>query len=346
MKKLLAGLLIFAVNISLFALPGVKNGMQDFSGEYVYYRDNSFETPAYVGFLYYDECTYAARCYTPATKKMPKKDITLYLTVDPSKDHLEFTGEKIEGLTVNEDAEIRNYLCDLFYEFAKVRGKMNSVTGDVKKLDGNSAQFGGAVKYSFTNLVPVFNIKTIENSKGKVLFNIVTTGQLTNGVDKSFVNFKGLEGLQDSKKNSFKLNKKATRKNVEFSGVNLQIDDQWEQKLENLFFLGESASLSVNLVPSQKEENFLNIMGRKFLQSTEGSYVNWQQSKLKLSDNCVTLDAVYWQPSNAGNLATVTRDFKILRKNSDGNYEYFDLTVFENIYQKNKDYFDGIVESF
>ncbi len=70
------------------------------------------------------------------------------------------------------------------------KGEFGPFGSRTRTVDENDIQFGGAVKYSFTNLVPVFNIKTIENSKGKVLFNIVTTGQLTNGVDKSFVNFK------------------------------------------------------------------------------------------------------------------------------------------------------------
>jgi len=65
---LFAAALFAAAN--LFALP-------DASGEYVYYRDSSFNRESYIGFLYYDDSTYEARYYAPPTESLAEKNIDM-----------------------------------------------------------------------------------------------------------------------------------------------------------------------------------------------------------------------------------------------------------------------------
>ena len=61
-----------------FALPGVESYIPDESGEFIYYSDYSFERTSYIGFMYYNDSTYAIRYYAPmdAAKKLFEKDET------------------------------------------------------------------------------------------------------------------------------------------------------------------------------------------------------------------------------------------------------------------------------
>ena len=78
-------------SVFAYSLPGMIQYIPDNSGEYVYYSDKSFTRQSIVGFLYYDDSTYAVRYYAPADSKnkLMAKDITLYFSVDPEANHLE-----------------------------------------------------------------------------------------------------------------------------------------------------------------------------------------------------------------------------------------------------------------
>ena len=87
---LFAAALFAAAN--LFALPGVQKSVPDASGEYVYYRDSSFNRESYIGFLYYDDSTYEARYYAPATEALPAKNIDMLFSVAQKNGRMELTG--------------------------------------------------------------------------------------------------------------------------------------------------------------------------------------------------------------------------------------------------------------
>ena len=55
------------------------------------------KTKHYIGFLMYDEKTYAARYYAPfdPKKSSPEMNVRVYVTLDPDAGHIELTGEKI-----------------------------------------------------------------------------------------------------------------------------------------------------------------------------------------------------------------------------------------------------------
>ena len=69
LKKIFLFCSIFFVTNFVFAVPGVESFIPDSSGEYVYYRDYSFERESYVGVLYYDDSSYQIRYYAPANKE-------------------------------------------------------------------------------------------------------------------------------------------------------------------------------------------------------------------------------------------------------------------------------------
>ena len=76
------------------AIPGIKPVVPDVSGQFIYYRDYTFENEdAYIGFLQYDEKNYALR-FVSTEKNCGGvlSDILLYLTVDPNADYINLTG--------------------------------------------------------------------------------------------------------------------------------------------------------------------------------------------------------------------------------------------------------------
>src|SRR5574344_1815344 len=97
-----------------FALPGVKAYIPDSSGEYVYYRDYSFERESYAGFLYYDDGTYGARYFAPMDreKQLPDKSVEILFSIDPKADSVKMTGERILSTLTPDDDDIVNYLHD------------------------------------------------------------------------------------------------------------------------------------------------------------------------------------------------------------------------------------------
>ncbi|MCI5829525.1 MAG: hypothetical protein UHY90_06420 [Treponema sp.] len=336
---------MFFLTAASYALPGVVQYIPDTSGEYVFYKDKSFKTETIVGFLYYNESTYAARIYSPANEKAKttEKDITIYVNVDSSKAGFTMTGEKIDG-SVDGNYELVNYLHDMLYEFAKRRQNI-TLAKEIKTVDDDFNQFGGAVKIKFNSIVPLFNIEGISAADGSSVLQLETCGLLASSTDTSFTEFKGVSGLPKDKKRVFKKDKHA--EDVEVSGGNQKItlDTQWKQSMQNLWLLGDYALLSINqmnLPANIEADHAFDILARRFSLGSTHSYVIWQQSKITKDEKQLSIMNVYFQP-DTGN---VTRDFKIITKNADGNFSMLAFTVFDGVYQKSRYYFDTILKSY
>lgn len=330
-----------------FALPGVTAYVSDTSGEYVYYRDNSFKRISYVGFLYYDEGTYAVRYYAPANAALsaPAKDITLYVSVNKDNEHLEFTGENIAGVTSEDDTDIVNYMHDLFYELTSRRQGV-TVTGIEKTTTTSDyAQFGGTVTMTYSNLVPIFNVYSIAASDGSVVLQLQTTGMLTGSDDKGFSSFTGIDNLPKDKARSFKKKLFAKKNTVTYETQSVTIDSMWTASLENLWLLGDSSLLMFDVITlpadaENKDAYYADIV-RKSCQSTEDSYAVWPQSTVTVAGNTTHVTNVYYQPKKGD----ITRDFITITKRTDGSLNFFKLTVFDSVYQKNTKYFNTILAS-
>lgn len=327
------------------ALPGVDAYIPDESGEFIYYSDYSFERTSYIGFMYYNDSTYAIRYYAPVdtTKKLFEKDITLYFLIDPEAEHLTLKGERITGETESSDKDIINYLHDLFYEFTARRQKV-SVTGLTKVQNTEDfAQFGGTVQVTYSNIAPIFNIESIRAADGTVLFKMLSTGMVSSDSDNSFPSFKGVEGLPKDNARSFS-SKKTKAVTVTFGTQTVTLDESWEASLDNLWFKGNEALLSLNEVSEapMNRAQYETYLCRKLCQGTNGSFSVLPQTRIEINGASVTITALHYEPST-GN---VTRDFNILTKKADGSYTYLKLTVFDGIYQANKQYFTTILNSY
>ena len=120
---LFAAAALFAA-ANLFALPGAQKSVPDASGEYVYYRDSSFNRESYIGFLYYDDSTYEARYYAPATEALAEKNIDMLFSVAQKNGRMELTGERFVIPPQQDDVAIVNYIHDLLYELSGRRSKL------------------------------------------------------------------------------------------------------------------------------------------------------------------------------------------------------------------------------
>ncbi|MCR5607393.1 MAG: hypothetical protein K6F69_11335 [Treponema sp.] len=347
----LTTILFFLTANQMFAIPGVNHYIKDISGEYVYYQDTTFTKPSYVGFLYYDDNTYAARFYSPAKDSEAPIEVYILFTIDPNQEKLTFTGEKVIA-EVEGDSTLINYLHDLCYDLTIRRQR----AGDIGKntdflMKENYDLFGGSVNMKYNSLIPIFNLKTILNDLGDEQFKILTTGRLTSSADNSFEEFKGFpKELKDKKRKTPKVNKKTNE--ITFtvnSKQSLQLDSSWKQSLENMWLQGDSAILTMNEFEIENSSiDASDILIRQIMESTENSYIDWNNTELsKIYDENKSpigynVKAVYYQPK-AGN---VTRDTKILTKTSENTFAFFSLTVFDSIYNKKAKYYDKIIGSY
>ncbi|MGP1459777.1 MAG: hypothetical protein ACTTKL_10805 [Treponema sp.] len=358
---------IFAVGalVSLcgvvFALPGFTPSIPDSSGEYVYFCDTTFYRTSYVGFLAYDERTFAARYFAPKDDKakLPAKSIEIYVTINPDAAHLEITGEKIGSGVGPDDTEIVNYLHDLMYELSARRIKAGNVeplridgqngflrSGAVKKNE-DFMQFGGRVTVYYDALIPLFNIKLIEDAAGKNAFYAVAAGRLLTSSDRSFSDFAGFPAKYADNRHVFKKSKGEKIECDLPDGRSVTLDKNWTQRMENLWACKDAAILSAGAFnqtadsAAAKTDGIPFGMVRQLLLSTDGMYINLSEAKIAYTVDSCAVELITFQPETG----SVMKNFKTLSQ-KDGGLYLFAMSVFYNIYSKNKTYFDAVRKSY
>lgn len=333
------------------ALPGFTPYIPDVSGDYVYYEDKTFSRTSYIGFLYYNDSTYAVRYYAPedTDKKLPSRAIEILFSLDPAADHIELTGERIVGSMTPDNTELINYIHDIFYELNSRRSKTGDVLPSVENKDTcvpeDFPQFGGKVTMCYDYLVPLFNLKKIISDDGSELLQIVTTGALSSSDDASFTAFSGIPEKYFDRNHVFVNDGKASKKVFTTpDGQIIVLDSQWTQPMDNLWLLGDTAIVSAAVIPrfNSTGGNADGIVLRKMLQSTKDSYISWRDISIDSGRKSCVINCIFFQPDSG----TITRTFRILTDREDGGYYFFTLSVFNNIYQTNHSYFDNIIGGY
>ena len=351
MKKIFLSFMAFFISISaFFALPSVTSSVPDFSGQFVYYKDLSFERESYIGILFYDESTYALRYYAPATGKSksfkPEKNIHILFTIDSQKENLELTGERIISTITPDDTDLVNYIHDFFYELTKRRQNAGNFS-EAKSESQFYEQFGGNVTLYFDPLIPIFNLEKIVAVDKKSVLQIITAGQLVSDEDESFAKFTGIAEKFKDKNHKFSKDKKTKDFLVTYKGsenskeLKAKLDTSWKAAAENFYTLNNVAIFTVNEI-SAPEENRFDILERRLLLGTEMVYPNWQTKKIEKKANGSLFTEISFHPESN----SYTYDFKFLRKIDSKTVGLFTLTVFAGAYTSNKKYFDAILNSF
>ncbi len=349
-KKIILFFSVLFISIQMYALPGVQQTIPDISGEYVFYRDNTFQRESYIGILFYNESTYALRYFAPYNieENLLQKDITIYLTINPDSDFMEFTGEKIIGETEASDADIINYLHGIMYDFTNLR-QNSEISDSIFKTTTQKteiAQFGGSVTLFWDNKIPVFNLKEIRAVDGTQTFVVSTVGRLSDSADESFNNFRGIENQVADKERVFAKAKKSKAKKCTFDAQTVTLDSQWEQAMENLWLLGDFASVVMSSRASVSPEN-LNVLVRSICEGANGFYSLWNHLSVNQKGNQISVNTVLYQPDFVDERnSEVQRRFVFITTNAQGGVDYFVLTVFDSVYRANKAYFDKILKSY
>ena len=350
-KKSLISFSIFIFQLSVsFALPAITPSVPDFSGQYVYYRDTSFERESYIGIVYYDESTYGLRYYAPAVKTKkdakPEKSIYILFTIDSKKENLELTGERILSAITPEDTDLVNYIHDFIYEMTKRRQSAGEVIAPKSEYQ-DYEQFGGNVTLYFNPLIPIFNLEKIVSVDKKTVLQIVTAGQLISAEDQSFAKFMGIDEKFTDKNHKFKKDKKAKPVAISYKAtensaeLKATLDSSWNAAAENFYTLGNLSVFTVNEVTSPMEGQ-IDVLKRRLLLGTEFVYPNWVNQKIEAK----ATGTLFTQISYHAESDTYTYDFKFLREIDTKTVGLYTLTVFAGAYEPNKKYFNAILNSF
>lgn len=358
LKKALLSILFFSVFTDFFALPGIIHKIPDQSGQFVYYEDKSFERESYFGIIFYDEGTYGLRYFAPAITEtsplQPKKDIQILFSLDTTKNYIELTGERILSAITPEDTHIINYLHDMIYELSARRKKaaLHSLLEEKISVQQEYEQFGGEVKVNFDPLIPIFNIKSIQDATGKTVFNLVTAGQLSSSEDENFTAFEGLPLKTEDSRHALSLEKKPKTQKISYSKTpeftqKINLDSQWTANAENFYTLSSIAVLALDVIdlssstPAQKETAASSLL-RKFTLGTDGTYPYSQLQKIEEKNNSTTVSNLFFNDVTK----SFTRDFKILTRLDENHLAIMSLTVFQGAYSRNNRYFDAIIKSY
>lgn len=350
LKKIL--LIFFTLFYSVFcafSFPGFSSLIPDVSGEYVFYKDNTFTRESYIGILFYDEQTLQVRYFAPKDleKSLPQINIAFLVSIDFSDGHLELTGEKIIAgvLTEPQEIEIINYLHDILYDFSNKRINAGKITGQNKLIYQEYEQFGGRVSMNYDATIPIFNLRKIESIEGKSLFECCVIGRLQNNNDKSFNEFSGFFQPQKNQTKTKKSLKKAKNKIATFENQSINLDENWEQKMENFWALNSDSMITMTFLPLNNEFKNQNqqecFILRKFLYSSYDSYKNLTETFISKNDNKIIIKSNVYK-SLVGNAIFVTN---ILTKKSNG-YDYYSQSTYKNVYDSNEKYFEQITKSY
>ncbi len=344
----------------VFAIPGIMDFLPTNSGSYVYYRDYTYPTETYIGFLLYDQNTYALRYVSPKAENSAKS-ICLYVTVDPAKSGIELTGEHIEGEFGPADVETLNYLHDLLYELSARRKELNgrNFGAGVKSIE-TYPQFGGEVSMEYAAFVPFFNLcsinSTAQNSvfvpvtangkpgeNTKKLFTLAYIGALANDADTSFTDFSGVPDFPVVKHGSGeKIKAPLFKQTQNLDGFSFKIDKNWQAAGENTWTLGEQSILNVFSIqfaqPSIGQADFvMSVM----LCPEKNIYPDFDQLETKRGSNFLQFSL----PTYSTETGKIVRNLTGLFNLNEKEIEVISIAVDEVVYQANRKYFDSIISS-
>lgn len=366
MKKFLLSLLILNFSFLIFSMPGFESYIPDTSGDFIYYKDNSFVRESYVGILMYNESTFQVRYYAPVDKenKLPEMDIGLLISIDPKSDYWNMTGERLITQINNtaEEIDVLNYLHDILYEFSSRRNKVSNITPDNPNYstsrnfynNGISVkqeypQFGGNVYITFDPIIPFFNIKTITDLSGKTLMQVVLSGKIKDSSDTSFSDFKGFGNGKFSTKLE-KQNKKATELKIKTLDNNsITLDSNWKEAIEgynNIHVFGDEAIVYLTTVENSETSALFALMTflKAEIQSSCDSYIDLREIECLLNIPECKLKIVK-KATEINKNKYIGIGYYSKQKNSN-NIDAMYLSTTMHAYTVRKAYYDKIIASY
>ena len=124
---------------------------------------------------------------------------------------------------------------------------------------------------------------------------------------------------------------------IEYSGVQISLDQNWTNPVENMWMLNEDAVLSIASVPNiATKELSKEYWLRRLLQSSDSSYKDISKVEFLYDELTGFYKITY---SVSGMIS------KIVFKEMESSFLIISLAVYQNSYDSNTLYFDKIIKS-
>ena len=321
--------------------PTTESTQGTFSGDYVIYRDYSWKSPTWIGFLYYNDETYGAFIRTDDPEN--PHTVSIIFSTQIEKGQLILTGQQIISSITSDDTFGINYLMELLPKLYELKtfpraGKAPFGTATVRK---QMEEFGGSVTLDFQSFVPLFHLKTITGAKKETVLELIEIGSINGNGESVFYGYDPVEPQQNT--NVFTLNKAAKKETVTVSGIPLHLDSQWKKIADNSFLCGNTAFLTVSTVnvPQEESGNKLSVPEQLLRLLTASSpyaktllpytTVEGTQASFTLTQSVYDVES-----------KKISKDIKRCIKNKDGSFTIISLTVNSHAYSAEQAYFNGL----
>lgn len=319
------------------------------SGDFVVYRDWSWEKPTWVGFLYYNDSTWGAFVKSPASGA----DVRLLFSTETLDGKLVLTGQNIVSKITQDDVLSVNYLMKLlplFHEwrngdassaaFAAKESGRSTLLPPIATLAASDAMFGGAVTVTFAPEVPVFGLRALDGAGGKRIMTLERVGRVKSS-DAEFFSF--VAPGEPKAGASLSLDAKRVAEKRVVDGVSLSLDGQWTMYADNMFFLGNSAALIVDTLDLSlmqiPRENLPLSLVRMFSLSSAESWAEPSSLSVAGTASRFTVTNLIFDSARG----SLNRDIKTCVVSKDGaSCVVISLSVSETAYQANKAYFSSL----
>lgn len=319
--------------------PLTQTAQGTFSGDYVIYRDYSWKTPTWIGFLYYDDETYGAFIHTPDKNST----VSILFSGTAKGTSLSLTGQQIISPITPDDTLAVNYLMMLLptlYEKRQFPRPKNEAFGTAV-VQAHIEEFGGPVDLQFQSFVPLFHLASMKGTKKEPILELAEIGTIQGSTDAAFYGYSPVEPKTATA--AFKADKKAQKERVSVSGITLSLDSQWKKIADNSFLCGNTAFLTVSSLALPPPENSNSLtQAEQLIRILTGSS---QYAKILLPYTRVTgtpdtftlTQSVYDVESKK-----VSKDIKRCIKNKNGTTTVVSLTVESSAYYAEQAYFDAL----
>ena len=318
------------------------------------YRDYSWKSPTWIGFLYYDDSTWGAVAVTPSTGA----NVSLLFRVEIADGKMVLTGQQIISKITENDVAMVNYLMQLLPDLYGLRREASSKGAVVKseskndfsrsallprlvRLDKNIPTFNGDVSMLWAPEVPVFNLQSMTGADGKTRLELARVGRIQKGGESSFFGFKPIPEPKAGAALAVPSNRKTEARIVD--GVTLTLDGQWTMIADNTFFLGNSAVIIVDTLDlglmQIPRDNLPLSLTLFFSLSSANVWSVPQELSVSGSAKKFRITNLFYD-SESG---TENRDIKACFPSSDGKKcTVVSMSVNETAYRANKAYFDSL----
>ena len=310
-----------------------------FSGDYVIYRDYSWKSPTWIGFLYYDDETYGAFITTPDKNSV----VSILFSGKAEKGTLSLTGQQIISPITPDDTLAVNYLMTLLPKLYELRRFPRSSKEPYAKESAETTieEFGGSVTLQFSSFVPVFHLNAMTGAKQEVILELIELGSIKNSSESAFYSYTPTDPKQGN--NTFKRDKTAKKETTKVADIALHLDSQWKKIADNSFLCGNTAFLTVSTLtlPPAETGNPLSASEQLIrLVSGSSQYAKplLPYTVVKGSPQMFTItQSVYDVESKK-----ISKDIKRCIKNKNGTVTIISLTVDSAAYSAEQAYFDGL----